>query len=63
MNVTFRLMNDGLVGPSETLELEDCADLEREGRNWATGQLGHPWDYLTAECADGSTLEIELTTA
>ena len=54
MNVTFRLMNDGMVGPSETLEFEDCADLEREGRSWATGQQaqtasGHSCDFNPRE--------------
>lgn len=55
MKATCRLMNDGVVGPTETIDYTD----ERDARAWAAGQTGHPWDILTV-CVfdeDGRTVE------
>lgn len=55
--VIARLMQEsGVQGPTETFTLEHPdpprVELRRMVREWADGQIGHPWDSLTMEWND-----------
>ncbi len=63
MTVTFRLMQaDGIQGPQKTIELENPDPhpnaLRLLAREWAKGQIGHPWDTLTIEW-DGKVISAK----
>lgn len=62
-SATLRLMQqDGVTGPSTTVQVESVLHAKEMAVAWSMGELGNPWDLVTISIPELDTM-IEMSLA